>query len=135
MVFKVFLDSNILMMVAEKRLDIFRQIETILQGKIEFTVPKTVFAELSTIAQEKSKRGRYARFALELAKKCMPGRENPGAEESTDDYLARVAKETRGIVVTADSELRKRLRNANMPVIYVRKDLRLAIEGIEPAYR
>lgn len=124
-----------LMMVAEKRVDIFRQIETILQGKIEFIAPRTVITELSRIAQERSKRGRHAILALKLAERCVPRPGNPAAGESTDDYLARVARETGGIVVTADSELRKRLRNANMPVIYVRKDLRLAIEGIEPAYR
>lgn len=124
-----------LMMVAEKRVDIFRQIETVLPGKIEFIAPEAVLAELSTIARERSKRGGHARLALKLAERCVPRRESPAAEESTDDYLVRVAREVGGIVVTADSELRKRLRNANMPVIYVRKDLRLAIEGIEPAYR
>jgi rRNA-processing protein FCF1 len=39
-----------------------------------------------------------------------------------------------GIVATGDVELRKKARNANIPVVYVRSDLRLAIEGIEPAY-
>ena len=124
-----------LMMIAERRVDIFRQIETILQGRIEFIAAETVLAELSRIAQERSKRGRSARLALKLAERCVPRRGKPAAGESTDDYLARIARATGGIVVTADSELRKRLRNANMPVIYVRKDLRLAIEGIEPAYR
>lgn len=135
MTFKVFLDTNMLMIMAERRVDIFRQIETMLQGRIEFITPKAVLTELSRIGQEKSQRGRYAKLALKLAEKCKPWRGKPAARESTDDYLTRVARETGAIIATGDTELRKRVRNANMPVIYVRRDLRLAIEGIEPTYR
>ncbi len=135
MTFKVFLDTNMLMITAEKRVDIFRQIETILQGKIEFIAPKIVLSELSAIAHERSQRGRHAELALRLAKRCKSSQGNPTPGESADEYLTRVAREKGGIVATGDAELRKRLRNANMPVIYVRKDLRLAIEGIEPTYR
>jgi len=124
-----------LMMIAERQVDVFRQIETALQGKIDFITPKMVLEELSRIAQEKSQRGRHARLAFKLAEKCKLDLTNPTAGESTDDYLTRVARETGGIVATGDAELRERLRNANMPVIYVRKDSRLAVEGIEPAYR
>jgi len=133
--FKVLLDTSMLMMIAEKRMDIFRQIETALRGKVDFMTPKMVLEELSRIAQEKSQRGRRARLALKLAEKSKLGLTNPIAGESTDDYLTRLARETGGIVATGDAELRQRLRNANMPVIYVRKDSRLAVEGIEPAYR
>jgi len=133
--FKVLLDTSMLMMIAEKRMDVFRQIETALRGKVDFMTPKMVLEELSRISQEKSQRGRRARLALKLAEKSKLGLTNPIAGESTDDYLTRLAREIGGIIATGDAELRERLRNANMPVIYVRKDSRLAVEGIEPAYR
>jgi len=67
-------------------------------------------------------------------RKCRQWQGKPAAGESTDDYLTRIAREVGGIVATADKELRKRARNANIPVIYLTKDLRVRIEGIEPAY-
>ncbi len=133
--FKVLLDTNMLMMIAEKRMDVFRQIETVLRGKVDFIASKMVLEELTRIAKEKSQRGRRARLALKLAEKSKIDLANPTAGESTDDHLTRLARETGGIVATGDAELRERLRNANMPVIYVRKDSRIAVEGIEPAYR
>lgn len=135
MPFNVLLDTSMLMIAVQKRVDIFGQMEAILQGRIKFTIPRAVLAELSTIGQQKSQRGRLARAAVGLAEECTPWQGRRAAGESTDDYLVRAARETGGIVATGDSELRRKLRNANMPVIYVRKDLRLAIEGIEPTYR
>jgi rRNA-processing protein FCF1 len=46
-----------------------------------------------------------------------------------------VTGEMRGIVATGDTGILRKARNANIPVIYVKRDLRLAVEGIEPAYR
>jgi len=132
--FKVFLDTNMLMTMARRRTDIFHHIEATLQGRIEFVAPKAVVAELSGISREKSQRGRDAILALKLAGKCRQWQGKPAAGESTDDYLTRIAREVGGIVATADKELRKRARNANIPVIYLTKDLRVRIEGIEPAY-
>jgi len=132
--FKVFLDTNMFMIMARRRVNVFHQIGTALEGRIEFIAPKAVVAELSGISREKSQRGRDATLALKLAEKCKEWQGKPAAGESTDDYLTRIAREVGGIVATGDKELRKRARNANIPVIYVTKDLRLTIEGIEPAY-
>jgi rRNA-processing protein FCF1 len=135
LVFKVLLDTSMLMIMIERRVDIFGQIEDLLQGRIEFIVPKAVSMELSKISQEKSQRARYARLAMTLAEKCKPWQSQPGAEESIDDHLVRVTGEMRGIVATGDTGILRKARNANIPVIYVKRDLRLAVEGIEPAYR
>ncbi len=54
LVFKVIVDTSLLMAIVQKRVDIFGQVETLLQGRSEFITPKAVIAELSAIGQEKS---------------------------------------------------------------------------------
>jgi len=135
LVFKVILDTNMLMFVAEKRIDIFGRIESALQGKVELVVPNAVLVELSRLSRQRSKRARYARMALELAEKCGTWKEQMSPKESTDNYLARVAQETGGIIATGDMELVRKARNANIPVVYLKKDLHLAVEGLDPGYR
>ncbi len=124
-----------LMFVAEKRIDIFGRIESALQGKVELVVPNAVLVELSRLSRQRSKRARYARMALELAEKCGTWKEQMSPKESTDNYLARVAQETGGIIATGDMELVRKARNANIPVVYLKKDLHLAVEGLDPGYR
>ena len=124
-----------LMLMIERRVDIFGQIGDLLQGRIEFIVPKAVSMELSKISQEESQRARYARLAMKLAEKCSLWQSQLGVKESIDDHLVRVTGEMGGIVATGDTGIRRKARNANIPVIYVKRDLRLAVEGIEPAYR
>jgi rRNA-processing protein FCF1 len=38
------------------------------------------------------------------------------------------------VVATNDIELKKRLRDINVPVVYLREKSKLEVEGIEPAY-
>lgn len=135
MVFKVLLDTSMLMIMASKRVDVFQQIEDLLKGRIEFIVPKAVLEELSKISKGKSQKAQHARLATSLTEKCRPWQNQVKAKESVDNYLVRVADEIGGIIATGDTGILRKARNANIPVIYVKRDLRLAVEGIEPAYR
>ncbi len=38
------------------------------------------------------------------------------------------------LVATTDIELRKKLRNINIPVVYLRDKSKLEVDGVEPAY-
>ncbi len=72
---------------------------------------------------------KWANFALELTKKCNPIEVNQTESESPDDTIVRVAREWGSPVFTNDRQLKKRLRDINVPVIYVRQKKRLEIEG------
>ncbi len=50
-------------------------------------------------------------------------------EESVDDVILRVASENKLPVATNDSELRKKLRERGIPVIYLREKSKLEVEG------
>ena len=49
--------------------------------------------------------------------------------ETVDDYIVRVAVEEKMPVATADMELRRRLREAGVPVVYYRHGKGLEAEG------
>ena len=48
----------------------------------------------------------------------------------TDDVIVKVAKAWNSPVFTNDRQLRKRLRDISVPVIYVRQKSRLEIDGL-----
>ena len=131
---KVLLDSNFLMIPLELHIDVFQEIQNLLGKKVEFILIKPVYDELQTLSMGSSKVGRQAAYALKLAQRCRTMNVEAKARESTDYVIARVAKEKGAIVATLDLELRKRLRNISVPVIYLRERSRLEVDGIEPEY-
>ena len=131
---KVLLDSNFLMIPLELHIDVFQEIQNLLGKRVEFILIKPVYDELQTLSMGSSKVGRQAAYALKLAQRCRTMNVEAKARESTDYVIARVAKEKGAIVATLDLELRKRLRNISVPVIYLRERSRLEVDGIEPEY-
>jgi rRNA-processing protein FCF1 len=64
-----------------------------------------------------------------LAEKCRVIPVEKGLEETYDDVIVRVAAEWKFPVATNDRELRKRLKNLGVPVIFLRQKRRLMLEG------
>jgi len=131
---RVLLDSNFLMIPLELHIDVFEEIQNLLGKRVEFILIKPVYHELRKLSTGSSKVGRQAAYALKLAQRCRTIDVEAKARESTDDAIAKFAKDKGAIVATVDLELRKRLRNINVPVIYVRERSRLEVDGIEPEY-
>ena len=124
---RVLLDSNALFVPLQFRIDIFEGLKTLLTVNPEPIVLSPVLKELRTLAKEGSEKTRKeASFALTLAEKC---RLIDYDGESADDALVDAASEWRCPVFTNDMALRKRLRDINVPVIYVRQKSRLEIDG------
>ncbi|KYH40221.1 MAG: PilT domain protein [Candidatus Bathyarchaeota archaeon B63] len=67
--------------------------------------------------------------ALRLAGKCRVIDVERGGDESYDDVIFRVAREMGAPVATNDAELRRRLRKAGIPTVYLRQRNRIVIEG------
>jgi len=68
-------------------------------------------------------------IALKLIEKCQVVDVEQEVNETHDDVIVRVASEWKCPVATNDKALRKRLRNINVPVIYLRQKSRLEMEG------
>jgi len=101
-----------------------------LNQKFEPILLSPTHKELQRIAQKgPPKMRQQASLALRLAEKCRIAEVEQGVRETPDDVITRVAAEWRCPVATNDRALRKKLRDKNVPVIYLRKRSRLEIEG------
>lgn len=126
---KVIFDANFLFIPFQFRIDIFREIESLI-GHFEPVILSTTLEELMRLSNRKSiKVRKNALSALDLAKKCNIIEVRAEVGESYDDVLLRVAKEYKSIVATNDSKLRKRLREAGVATIYLRQRAYLQING------
>ncbi|MEM2917231.1 MAG: hypothetical protein QXN63_02610 [Candidatus Bathyarchaeia archaeon] len=127
---KVILDSNFLFVPVQFQIDIFSELENLLSQKVDAILLSSTFEELKKLAESKSpKMRRQASLALKFAEKCRLVEVNRNAEESNDDVIVRVASLWKCPVATNDLQLKKRLRNINVAVIYLRQKSRLNIEG------
>lgn len=128
--FTVILDSNFLFIPLQFGVDIFEELDRLLEGRVRCVVPSPVFEELQLLKQEaKPSLRKEIDFALALARRCETAEERVEPGENFDDVLVRLAKLWVCPVATNDGELRRRLRAEGVPVIYLRKRAYLEVEG------
>ena len=127
---KVIFDSNFLFVPSQFQLDIFEELTNLLNQRFEPILLSPTYRELLKIAEKGSpKMRKQASLALKLAEKCHVVQVEKSLEETHDDVIVRVAAEWRCPVATNDRELRKRLRNMDVSVIFLRQRQRLELEG------
>jgi rRNA-processing protein FCF1 len=128
---KVIFDSNAFFVPIEFRIDIFGEVERLLNRHVDFILLSTVKRELEVLSSKDSpKMRRQAFFALKIAEKCIYVPVEEDEKITTDDAIIKVAKTWNCPVFTNDSQLRKRLRDISVPVIYLRQKSRLVIDGL-----
>lgn len=124
----IILDSNALFVPIQFKIDIFKELKTLLNRNYKAVILKPIHRELQRLANEGSPNmTKKAAFALKLAEQChiINVKENA----TPDDAILEVATRRNWPVFTNDRELRRKLRNINVPVIYVRQKSRLEIDG------
>jgi len=127
---KVILDSNFLFVPSQFQLDIFEELGKLLGQQFDPILLSPTKNELQEITKKGSpKMRRQASLALKFAEKCRLVPVDKGLKEAHDDVIVRVAAEWKCPVATNDRELRKRLRNIGIPVIFLRQRRRLELEG------
>ncbi len=128
---KIILDSNAFFVSLEFKIDIFSEVEGLLNRNVNFVLLSPVKRELELLsAKESPKIRREAAYALKLAEKCQYVPVDNDEKQRTDDIIVKVAKAWNSPVFTNDSQLRKRLRDISVPVIYLRQKSRLEIDGL-----
>jgi len=129
--FKVILDSNALFVPLQFKIDIFNDLERLLNRNFELILLSPVKRELEALAEKGlPKMRKNASYALKLAEKCKYVEVDASASTLTDDIIVKIAKEWGFPVFTNDRQLKKRLRDISVPVIYVRQKSRLEIDGM-----
>jgi rRNA-processing protein FCF1 len=92
-------------------------------------VPSTVVQELEGIKRKNSKTNREVEFTKKLISQCNILETSLGKGETVDDLIIRTAKNINAVVATTDMGLKKRLREQNIPIIYLRQRKKLELEG------
>ncbi len=128
---KVILDSNALFVPLKFKIDIFTEVERLLNRRVDLVLLSPIKRELELLATKDSPTiRRQASFALKLAEKCKYIRIGEDGKEPTDNVIVDVADAWHSPVFTNDRMLRRRLRDIRVPVIYVRQKSRLEIDGL-----
>ena len=127
---KVILDSNAFFSSLKFKIDIFEEVRRLVNRNVEFVLLSPVKNELEILgSRNASKVSKQAIYALKLAEKCkfVP---IEVTSEGVDEAIVRVAKRWNSMVFTNDRLLKKKLRDISIPVIYVRQNSRLDIDGL-----
>jgi rRNA-processing protein FCF1 len=128
-ILQIILDSNALFVPLQFKIDILEELKTLLNMSFELVLLSPIRDEIERLAREGSpKMRKNAAYALKLAEKCRVV-EVDAKDVSADEVIVKVASEWKCPVFTNDRPLRKRLRDINVPAIYVRQKSRLEIEG------
>ena len=121
----VILDSSAIMMLFEFSIDLEKELTRLL-GTYHIVVPKPIARELEFLSENgDGNKNAKAKASLKLIKKYDVINVD---EKFGDDSILELAKKTNGIVVTNDRELRNRLKELSISVIFLRSKKKLVLE-------
>ncbi|MCK5628598.1 nucleotide-binding protein [Candidatus Bathyarchaeota archaeon] len=127
----IILDTNAFFVPLQFKIDVFSELERLFERKIKLILISPVKRELESLASAGGPKMRKdALYALRFSEnlKYINIIESPPVP--TDDLIVKIAKELNTPVFTNDKQLRKRLRDISVPVIYVRQKSRLEVDGM-----
>jgi uncharacterized protein len=128
---QIIMDTNFMMVPIRFGVDYKAEIERIIEASFILVTTPAVVEELKQLRTSvKVGELKEIDFALALAEKITVIDENLAPGEKVDDQLIRVAKREGCVVATTDSELRRRLRRAGVPVIFLRQARYLVFDGL-----
>lgn len=121
----VILDANFLMIPEIHGVDIFSELDRLLDRKYQLVVPEVVIGELEHIKKKGSaKERKAAQIALELSSRAKRVKSKGPA----DNEILKIARDRDCVVCTNDSDLRKSLKEKGIPVIFLRQKSHLDID-------
>jgi rRNA-processing protein FCF1 len=121
---RVILDSSAILMLFEYSINLEDELTQLL-GKFKIILPSPIVDELKILSESgDGKKRQKAKAALRLIKRY----DIVDVEGSGDDSIIILANKINGIVVTNDRELRKRIKDLSLGVIFLRGKKKLALE-------
>jgi rRNA-processing protein FCF1 len=111
------LDTNALMMPVELDVRLFEELDRLLGEGHDLLVPEAVLAELSKLASGRGDEAVAASVGVDLATRASPVDHEA---DYADDAVLEVARRTGAAAVTNDGPLKRRLLDADVPVICIR---------------
>jgi len=121
------LDTNALMMPYQFGINLEKELTRLL-GMCRIIVPVTVVEEMERLAEKGGKVGRAAQLGLSIIKKR--GFRLMETENRGDDGVIETALKMEAAIVTNDKELKKKAKELQLPIIYLREGEKLELEEI-----
>ncbi|MBN1169785.1 nucleotide-binding protein [Candidatus Micrarchaeota archaeon] len=111
----IILDTNFLLVPFQFKINIFKELEQMLEVSHKFAISSQTISELKKIGKGKGKNGIAARLALRILET------NPieiiKNDAAVDDWIVNYSKETNAIVCTNDTNLRRRLKSHRIKIV------------------
>jgi rRNA-processing protein FCF1 len=115
---KIILDTNFLTLPHQFNVDIFEEINRIMEEEYELITLSSVIEELKKISESRGNDAVAAKIALELVEKKNVKVINTNNKNVDNAIVAIADKNT--IIATNDKALKKKIKNKNVKVIYLR---------------
>ena len=129
----IVLDTNILLLASEGKFNVTSEIERLVPQKHEIVFLSACLKELEFLA-EKPKMSRKILFARKLLEPLQIVEFDITDDITIDDKILQYAIENKSqcVIVTNDNELKKRLLEHNIAVIFIRSKSHLELVGKLP---
>ena len=128
---QIVLDTNIPILIMESKFNLQSELERLVPQKHTIVFLSCCIDELNLIAKKTPKLAKQTTFALKYLERFQTIDYNPQNIRYVDDKVIQYAIENRPlcVVVTNDRELRHKLRNNEIPVIFIRTRSHLELLG------
>ena len=114
---KIFLDTNFLMSIMQFKIDIFSEIDRIIDETYTILVLDKTIQELEEIIKtQKTKEKKAAQFALKAVRIKNISVYETKENKDVDDILAGLSRDNNVIIATLDKDLKKRLEGKMMVI-------------------
>ena len=121
----VILDSSAILMLFEFSLDLENELTRLL-GCYHIVVPTPIVKELNFLSEHgKGIKKKFAKASLKLIEKYDKVNVN---NKYGDDSIIELVKKINGIVITNDKDLKNRLKEKSISVIYLRAKKKLVLD-------
>jgi rRNA-processing protein FCF1 len=121
----VIIDTNFFLVPYQFKIDIFTELEQLIEVNHYFVITSKILKELEKIAGHVGKKGAAAKLALKVIEANSDKIEIIKSNKPVDLWIAEYAEKTGAIVCTNDIKLKKRLKDNGIKVISLRGKTRL----------
>lgn len=115
------------MIPVELKLDVFTELERVCDFQYELFIVDKTMEELEKLAQRAGKQGQNARIAKQICdSKNLKVIETE--EGYADDLIVSIAEQKGYYVATQDADLKRKLRDKNLSVVFLRQKNYIVVE-------
>lgn len=121
----VVIDTNFLLLPFQYKIDILKELEYLIESSHRYVISSRTLKELQSVGRSIGKNGMAARLAIKLIEANRAKFEVVESERYVDDWIVDYSKAKKAIVCTNDSELRRKLKDMDIPVITMKSRSKL----------